>query len=232
MRAVLAAVVLLVSALGHPGGARADGADDVTRNFLLPTGELMPPGELQWSQQQLFMAFTVDVGITEGLELDLIVPPPPIGGQAQLRVGLLPRSSRMRLNLGAGVALSTFTDEHLFTTVSATGAYLPSDRLNVHGTIIAYGRPSDGGRLGVLSAGFRWRLHRRAALMLDGTRFSMPNQDCIDTAKVVACRRTVKSTTALSVGLKLLARRVQVDVGVFLSEEFDYIPLPLVSFVH
>lgn len=232
-RIALALAVLSVTLA--PGDAQADARhslDGITHNYVLPTGELLAPGEFTWTQQIVSALLTASVGIAPGLEVQLMAPPAPLGGQVQVRAGLLPRSSRGRLVLGVGIAGSLINGARAFTTTSMTAAY--SHRgFNIHGTIMAYQHAGGRARVGVLTAGVTWRVHPNAALMADATRFSMPETSCRpDIHGREQCQTKVASTRAITVGVKLMGTRVGVDAGLILLQAMDYIPLPMISILH
>ena len=221
--------VLVVAVITGPTAASAEGLDGISRNFMLPTGELTEPGEVNWGQQQLFMAHTVGIGITDELELDLVVPGIPVGGQAQLRVALFPRESQARLVVGGGIVL--FPGIGAITTASATAAYHTSE-LDVHASVMAYNGQSFDGQMGVLSAGVTWNATGKIAFIADATRFSIPHTECSTGPVTQRCEEVLATAMTFTIGVKILGEKVSGDVGVMLVSAFDYAPLPVITLHH
>lgn len=225
----IAVLVAIATAAAGPRIGAAEGLEGSTRNFILPTGELTKPGDVRWSQQQLFVAHTVGIGITDDLELDLIVPGVPIGGQAQLRVALLPRTSNTRLVAGGGVVL--FPGIGAITTASGTAAYR-TENVDVHASIMAYNGQSFDGRMGILSAGVTYRFADNVALMVDATRFSVPDTRCSTSSVGSHCDTVLDTATVYTIGFKIIGKKLSGDVGIMLIEELDLTPLPVITIHH
>lgn len=166
MRRLAILAVMLVS----PAASADEHAPLTHTSPLTPTGEILPAGRFERTQSVVAFYHEVAVGLTDGLEVRLGMPglPLPIlGGDLQLRAALTPRSSRLRVVIGAGVAAEWINGGDLWLGASATVAWR-GDRWGAHATLRALEhRLETGDRLGLATAGVTARVGRKTTLFAE-----------------------------------------------------------------
>lgn len=163
--------VTLAATLLAPRAARADMLEGRTHDFLVPTGELVPAGRMEASLHMLGWT-SIGVGVNDSLELRFDGPLVPFFGVLSARVGLLPRTSRWRLVLGAGAGWSFVEILPPLLTTSVLTAW-QGERLNVHASIHAIQEQDGDWGVGVVNAGAVLALGPRHAVYLDVARLSL-----------------------------------------------------------
>jgi hypothetical protein len=191
-------------------------ATAITHQFLFPTGRLTPPGEISIAQHEACVLFEGRFGVTDSLDITFAMPPGPMLGGLQARVGLLGRDNPARLAIGAGVGWWLLEDPTGVWIASATGG-MPVGPIDVHGSVMAFKSASGPSGLGVASAGITVP-GRSVSFMADIGRFS------------VLAGRDFGALTALAVGVKFGNKKFMVDLGLLVTSELP--PLPLVTFTH
>ena len=215
---------------------RAARADDRplsrrTHTFLMPTGELVPAGRVDVSTLGLGAYNSLAIGVTDHLEVGASAPIIPFFVQVGARVGLAPKSSPLRVVVGASALIPADGDGdgHRIPVYTGTVAYRTA-RWNLHGTISAMNPgEGDGGSLGVLTGGVTWKRGPSAALVLDVVRVStlgLFGAVCAEDAgdgkggEGGGCGPDFSAATLVTAGVKLMGRSLDADLGlVFLVDD-------------
>ena len=122
---------------------------------LTPTGEVLPRGHVQRVQSLTAFMHHSAIGLGSGAELSLtspLLPIPLAGGDVQLRLSVLPPSSRLRLVLGAAATIEWINGFDAWTAATATIAWR-EPRWSVHATLRAANHAAHPDRLGLATAG-------------------------------------------------------------------------------
>lgn len=147
--------VLALGALGARA-ARADEPTPLTHTTpLTPTGEVLPRGHVQRIQSLTAFHHHLGLGLGGGAELSLsspFLPVPIAGGDLQLRISILPPSSRVALVLGAAVTVEWIDGFDAWTGATATVAWR-EPRWSVHATVRAADHATAPDRFGLATAG-------------------------------------------------------------------------------
>lgn len=164
MRLVALAVVIVILT---PTAAAADPSDPPARPYttpLTPTGELLHRGEFQRSWN-VALEGEVAVGITDRVELRL-QGHPVLTGDLQLRIAVLPRSSRAQIVVGGDVAGTLLDGPKAWLGASLAVAYRDDD-WQVHATTRIAEQHGAGTDLAQTTAGLMGFFGDRNLLFVD-----------------------------------------------------------------
>jgi hypothetical protein len=183
---------------------------------MFPSGNVLRKGEVQYQVHELGLFNRAAFGVTDSLELSASAPVFPVFATVGARAGLLPRESSYRVAIGAGLWLPLIGDEfEPLVQASATVAY-QSDRVNLHAT--AGGIKPEG------------------ALFAEVLRLTMAHASdtCGDCVSDCGGGGSPDFFDGAMVGVKLMGKRFDTDLGLFLPFEDDseIIGLPVVSMTY
>ena len=164
----LPVVLAITLALGLVArGARADEPPPLTHTTpLTPTGDVLPRGHVQRIQSLTVFHHHIAIGLGGGAELSLsspFLPVPIAGGDVQLRISVLPPSSRAALVLGAALTAEWIDGFDAWTGATATFAWR-APRWSVHATLRAASHAGAADRFGLATAGVTRRVGRSSLL--------------------------------------------------------------------
>ncbi len=224
-------VVVVVVVVATAGAARADHPPLTHTTPLSPTGELLAPGDAEYTQSVVFVHHDVALGIADGLEVRLgmpLVPLPVLGGDLQVRVSPLPAAWRLRAVIGAGVIAEWINGADAWTTASATIAWR-GDRWSAHATV----RIAD--RAAWTNVGATWRAGAITTVFAELGRFAWASPDgaCTDKhgASIECATRSIDGAV---VGAWFQLHDVAIGLSAALAHHGDTVLpiLPLLSIRH
>lgn len=218
MRRLISMLIVLVPVLLEATAARAETS---THDWLFPTGDVVPRGEVHVRGHALYAYDTLAYGVNDRLELSFSAPVVPMFVHAHARVALTDRSSPFKLVLGAGALqfLAPETEAMTFWVLSGTAAY-KWDGGGVHATISATKNREEFEGMGVINVGAHVKIGRNVSLLGEWARISFVDTDDFSVEQ------------PLLVGLKFHGR-TDVDVGFVMFPEHGFIfPLPMLTVTH
>lgn len=143
-------------------GARADAerAPLTHTTPLTPTGDVLPRGHGQRVQSLTAFHHHLALGLGGGAELSLsspFLPLPIMGGDLQLRISILPPTSRAALVLGAATTVEWINGFDAWTAATATFAWR-EPRWSLHATLRAANHAAHDDRFGLATLGVTRRV--------------------------------------------------------------------------
>jgi hypothetical protein len=215
----LLSILFLVLAVGLASPVSAQTTS--THDWLFPTGETVPAGDVHFTGHQLYMYDSVAWGVNDRLELSFSAPAVPMFVHAHARVALTERSSPWKLVGGIGAIQLVDPDDgdgETFWVLSGTAAY-QGEKLNLHATVSAIKDRDEVAGFGVITAGARLRISDSMAFIVDWARVSARFDDF----------SMIHTVTA---GMKHSSRSFDFDFGFVFVPGEGVPPLPLVSATH